>query len=55
MKSKEVLPITTFESFEQLLGKYSPEYVNKFSNELFDKLQTLKNKQDNKIEEEFSP
>ena len=41
----------TFESFEQLLGKYSPEYIKKFSNELCEKLQTIKNTQELKIED----
>jgi hypothetical protein len=46
---------TTFESFEQLLGKYSGEYVKKFSNELCEKLQSLKDIQDEEITNKDSP
>jgi len=46
---------TTFESFEQLLGKYSAEYVKKFSNELCEKLQTIKNQQEQKNEDNETP
>ena len=46
---------TTFESFEQLLGKYSAEYIKKFSNELCEKLQNIKNKQEQKIDDNETP
>lgn len=43
--SVPALEQTRFEAFDTLLAKYSPKYQEKFSNDLFSKLQKLAEEQ----------